>query len=133
MTLAAGSTAIVVTVVATNIDTAGVDPNLAVANAAQAATADSIAALESGHVQWWKSYWSKSSVSMPTQPAVERYWYMSQYTAGSSLRFNGAGLSGVPKTAPGINSIWLIGGEHNGYTMDYNACLLYTSPSPRDS
>ena len=33
----------------------------------------------------------------------------------------GAGASGVPKTSPGINSIWLIGGEHNGYTIDYNA------------
>jgi hypothetical protein len=48
----------------------------------------------------------------------------SRYTIGSSVRWNGAGASapgGAPKTSPGINSIWLIGGEHNGYTIDYNA------------
>ena len=64
---------------------------------------------------------SRSSVSLPTQPLVERFWYSSQYTIGSSVRWEGAGASGVPKTSPGINSIWLIGGEHNGYTIDYNA------------
>ena len=63
----------------------------------------------------------RSSISLPTQPLVERFWYSSQYTIGSSVRWEGAGASGVPKTAPGINSIWLIGGEHNGYTIDYNA------------
>ena len=60
----------------------------------------------------------RSSVSLPTQPLVERFWYSSQYTIGSSVRWEGAGASGVPKTAPGINSIWLIGGEHNVSTKD---------------
>jgi len=119
--LAPGATTIVITAVASNIDTGGTDPAAAVQAAVKAATPASIAAMQAAHVSWWAAYWSRSTISLPTQPLVERFWYSSQYTIGSSVRWNGAGSSGVPKTSPGINSIWLIGGEHNGYTIDYNA------------
>ena len=114
LALAPGATAIVVMAVASNLDTQGQDPALAVMKAVQGLTVSSIAAMQQAHVDWWSQYWSRSSISLPTQPEVERFWYSSQYTIGSSVRWNGAGNSGVPKTAPGINSIWLIGGEHNG-------------------
>jgi hypothetical protein len=108
-----GATATVVTTIASNIDIQG-DPAVAVKQAVQGVTSSSIADMQKAHIDWWSRYWSRSSISLPTQPEVERFWYSSQYTIGSSVRWNGAGSSGTPKTSPGINSIWLIGGEHNG-------------------
>ena len=91
--LAAGSSMIVVTAVASDIDTDGADPAAAVKAAVQAATPTSVAAMETAHVAWWSTYWARSQISLPTQPLVERFWYMSQYTIGSSVRWNGAGSS----------------------------------------
>lgn len=121
--LTPGATATVVTVVATNIDTQGLDPAVAVKQAAQDVTSSSIAGMQKAHIDWWLQYWSRSSISLPTQPEVERFWYSSQYTIGSSVRWNGAGSSGIPKTSPGINSIWLIGGEHNGCKATQLICF----------
>lgn len=118
--LPAGATATVVLAAASNIDIQAQDPTMAVKAAVQRATALSVANMQKDHVEWWSRYWSRSSISLPTQPAVERFWYASQYTIGSSVRWNGAGSSGVPKTSPGINSIWLIGGEHNGCETTYS-------------
>ena len=44
-------------------------------------------ALLSFHVPWWKSYWSRASVSVPN-PAIERQWYLEMYKFGSAARAN---------------------------------------------
>ena len=36
--------------------------------------------------RFWADYWNKSTISLPTQPEVERYWYSAQYILGSSSR-----------------------------------------------
>ncbi len=37
------------------------------------------------HEQWWASYWSKASVSVPN-PVLERQWYLETYKFGSAAR-----------------------------------------------
>lgn len=126
--LTPGATATAVTAVASNIDTQEQDPIVAVNRAVQELTPSILGSMQKAHVDWWSQYWSRSSISLPTRPEVERFWYSSQYTIGSSVRWNGAGSSGVPKTSPGINSIWLIGGEHNGCaTIIHHALFSFTT------
>lgn len=31
------------------------------------------------HKAWWKDFWEESSISIPSQPLLERYWYLSHY------------------------------------------------------
>ncbi len=37
------------------------------------------------HEQWWASYWSKASVSVPN-PVLERQWYLETYKFGAAAR-----------------------------------------------
>jgi alpha-L-fucosidase 2 len=37
------------------------------------------------HAEWWKSYWSRSSVSLP-DPVLERQWYLEMYKFGAAAR-----------------------------------------------
>ena len=39
----------------------------------------------STHINWWKNFWSKSSLSIPDS-ALEKQWYRDQYKFGSSTR-----------------------------------------------
>jgi alpha-L-fucosidase 2 len=50
------------------------------------------AALESGfeaslaeHLEWWRSYWNKSSIGIPN-PVIERQWYLETYKFGAAAR-----------------------------------------------
>jgi trehalose/maltose hydrolase-like predicted phosphorylase len=79
VTLKAGESATVVTVVGSNIDTKGGDALSAVKSAASAATAATIQAMASAHASWWAKYWSRSSISLPNHPLCERFWWSSQY------------------------------------------------------
>lgn len=40
-----------------------------------------------GHLNWWKGYWNKSSISLPDQ-ILENQWYMEMYKFGSASRKN---------------------------------------------
>ncbi len=37
------------------------------------------------HAQWWSSYWSRASISVPN-PIIERQWYLEMYKFGSAAR-----------------------------------------------
>jgi hypothetical protein len=43
------------------------------------------AALRESHAQWWRSFWSKSSITLPNK-TIERQWYLDQYKFGSAAR-----------------------------------------------
>ena len=42
-------------------------------------------ALGRSHVDWWQSYWSKSSVTLPNA-VIERQWFLDQYKFGAASR-----------------------------------------------
>lgn len=117
-----GRSVAVVTAILSNIDNHEEPPLPAAIAAVRALGASDIPHIKQGHNGWWSAYWQKSSISLPTRPQVERFWYSSQYTSGASVRANGAGHYGAAKTAPALMTAWLVGGgDHNGYTLDYNA------------
>jgi hypothetical protein len=120
--LAATQPVWVVSALLSNIDHGERDPVPAAATTLQQLTASSIATMLRQHVLWWETYWSRSSVSLPTrQQYVERMWYSSQYVLGSGTRFGGD----AKKVAPALNGAWVFGGEHNAFTLDYNAEAPY--------
>ena len=119
--LTAGAPAWAVVVVLSNIDNGERNPLPEAQAFALALTDASLQAMLAAHVAWWAAYWARSAVSLPSFPEVERFWFAQQYLMGSAARFGtGAGL-GPYKTMPALSSAWIVGGEHNGYTIDYNA------------
>ena len=122
--LAPGQAVWVAAAVLSNVDCGETVPTPAATAALQALTAESIDTMVAAHTHWWAAYWARSSVSLPTRRAhAERMWYSAQYVLASASRFGGP----IYKTAPGINSAWVFGGEHNAFTLDYNAeatCFL---------
>lgn len=116
--LAVGQSVWVVTAVLSNIDTEDKDPTATATAALQALTPPSVEAMVTHHQAWWADYWARSSVSFPTRTAhAERMWYSAQYVLAAATRFGGS----AKKTAPSISSAWVIGSEHNAFTLDYNA------------
>ncbi len=51
----------------------------------EAALGDGLDKLVREHEQWWDSYWSEASVSVPN-PVIERQWYLETYKFGSAAR-----------------------------------------------
>lgn len=76
-----------------------------------------VAAASASAAAWWAAYWGRSSLSLPSRPAVEALWHGSLYAlAGfASPRGDvpGPGLYGPWATQDGPN--W-----HGDYTLDYN-------------
>ena len=121
-TLAATQPVWVVSALLSNIDHGEHNPVPAAFAALQQLTASSLSTMLSQHVLWWQAYWSRSSVSLPTrQLYAERMWYSSQYVLGAGTRFGGD----AKKVAPALNGAWIFGGEHNAFTLDYNAEAPY--------
>jgi hypothetical protein len=80
----------------------------------QQATAASIAAFHARHVEWWKSFWSKSFVEIPDK-TVQSWWYGSLYVL--------AACSKSGNVAPGLWGNWITTtnpGWDGDYTLDYN-------------
>ncbi|PZX51048.1 glycoside hydrolase family 95 protein [Algoriphagus chordae] len=46
----------------------------------------------SSHLDWWKNYWSKSSISIPDS-ILERQWYLEQYKFGAAARADAPPIS----------------------------------------
>ena len=118
--LAEGALLWIVTAVVSSVDVedAGgrADANAAARAAVLALDAAGVHALGAAHTAWWATFWTRSTIDLPSQMTIERFWYFSQYMLGASVRWGGGG-----KIAPGINSAWLVGSEHNAFTLDYNA------------
>ena len=46
----------------------------------------STAAVTAANDEYWQSYWERSSISLPSQPNLERFWYVAQYMLSSVTR-----------------------------------------------
>ena len=123
--LARGDVAWMVVVALSNIDNSEANPLPAATAFALALTEASLEATLAAHISWWAAYWAAGAVSLPSRPEVEAFYVAQQYLMGSAVRYGvGAGL-GPFKTAPALSSAWIVGGEHNGFTIDYNAEAQY--------
>ena len=98
--LVAGESVILVTAVASSIDTGAMGPLQAVRDAVGSLGSSDVAGMLDAHVGWWGRYWARSSIALPTRPLVETFWFKSQYTIGSSVRWNGAGVRSTPLPSP---------------------------------
>lgn len=63
------------------------------------------------HLAFWKSFWSKSSISIPSEPNVERFWYGSQYIMACSAKKD--------RFAPGIFGPFITT-EHANWGSDFH-------------
>ena len=84
--------------------------------ASVAAALNNAAAIAASSQIFWKQFWAKSVISLPSQPDAERFWFAAQYILGCSSRAGRAtnGIWGIWVTTD--NSAW--GGA---FTIDYNA------------
>ena len=115
-----GDSAWVATMALSNIDAGEENPLPLVQTAIQSLTPESVAATLASHSSWWaNTFWSRSSISLPSRPVIEGFWFGQNSLMGMAARMD---VGGVWKTTPGISSAWISGGsEHNGFTIDYNA------------
>ena len=121
---AAGSTISIVTAVADNLLFDNSHDPIAPAQALASSTAADIAELQSASDAHWASFWAKSSISLPSAPVVEEYWYGAQYatncmTATDKVLAANKGL--VPPS--GLYGPWVTTDKpswNGDYTLDYN-------------
>ncbi|WP_370127283.1 discoidin domain-containing protein [Streptacidiphilus sp. EB103A] len=113
-TLRPGRTALIVTAV-TGGGQNPADPQPAAVSQVSAQNAGSLARMEAEHVQWWKTYWTQSSIDIGNA-VLEKYYYAAQYFIGSASR--------AGKVAPALYGIWVTtdSPQFSGdYHMNYNA------------
>jgi alpha-L-fucosidase 2 len=70
--------------------------------------------LAAAHLEWWRKYWAKSSITI-NDDLVEKFYYGAQYVLGCSSR--------AGSVAPGLAGPWHLNGPvcwGNRYTLDYN-------------
>lgn len=68
---------------------------------------------------WWGDFWEQSSISLPSQPLIEQYWYGAQYV----LACASSSTSDDDHAAPGLYGPWVTADGpnwHGDYTLDYN-------------
>ena len=90
------TSATIVSTVLTSLTTNSAPPLPLAVNANQAAD---VAALSAQAKKFWSSFWSKSSVSLPTRPELERFWFSAQYLMGMASRLG--------RVAPGLWGPWV--------------------------
>jgi hypothetical protein len=108
----AGKTVRVITVVAGGYKAA--NPIEKGKEVAAALTEREIDALEAAHREWWKTYWSKSSITVNDEQ-LEKFYYGALYVLGCASREG--------SVAPGLAGPWHLHGPacwSNKYTLDYN-------------
>ena len=111
-TLPTGKTVRIITVVA-----GGYNATNHIADAkgkVMAFTSQKIDIQYANHLNWWKSYWSKSYINI-NDDLLERFYYGVLYEMGCATR-EGA-------IAPGLGGAWFLDGSAawgNRYTLDYN-------------
>jgi hypothetical protein len=70
------------------------------------------------HAASWKTFWAVSSISLPSAPETEAFWYGAQYVLNSAIPH-----AGQEQTPPGLYGPWGSQdnpGWHGGYTIDYS-------------
>ena len=89
---------------------------------ALARTPNAAATIEAARTKWWKAFWNASSISLPTQPTIERFWRGSQYILGSAVP-RATEAAAAAAVAPGLFGPWVawdVVGWNGDYTLDYN-------------
>ena len=66
------------------------------ATAVQVATTAQPAALVRSAVAWWRAFWRRSFVNLPTEPAIEALWNGAQYILASSASPDVDGATPAP-------------------------------------
>ena len=70
------------------------------------------------HAASWKAFWAVSSISLPSAPETEAFWYGAQYVLNSAIPH-----AGQEQTPPGLYGPWGSQdnpGWHGDYTIDYS-------------
>lgn len=62
-------------------------------------TGERLSAMREKNGQWWSDFWSKSSVSIPSEPEIEKFWYGSHYLMACCCEQG--------KIAPGLFGNWV--------------------------
>ncbi len=55
------------------------DPVTPMLKRLKARDAAGVAALTAKHMAWWRDFWSRSHIEVPSEPALERHWYGKLY------------------------------------------------------
>lgn len=71
------------------------------------------------HTKWWEQFWKESRMQIPSEPLLERYWYVSHYLM--------ACCSEKGKFAPGIFGNWITTDEP-AWGGDYHLNYNYQAP-----
>lgn len=80
---------------------------------------EKIAGLLRDHRLWWRSFWEESSVDIPSQPLLERYWYASHYLMACCCEEG--------KFAPGLFGNWVTT-DTPAWCGDYHLNYNYEAP-----
>ena len=78
------------------------------------------------HASSWEAFWGISSISLPSAPETEAYWYGAQYVLNSAVPH-----VGQEQTPPGLYGPWGSHdnpGWHGDYTIDYSKSTLHFTP-----
>jgi hypothetical protein len=70
------------------------------------------------HAASWKAFWAVSSISLPSAPETEAFWWGAQYVLNSAIPH-----AGQEQTPPGLYGPWGSQdnpGWHGDYTIDYS-------------
>lgn len=79
---------------------------------------DKITRLETSHREWWKDFWSQSSVDID-DPLIEKFYYSSLYISASAMRDG--------KVFPAHYGPWVTT-DHPGWNGDNNLDYNYETP-----
>lgn len=88
----------------------------AVASVAAVQSIAAAMAIAADSQTFWKQFWAKSVLSMPSRPEAEHFWFSSQYILGSSSRGG--------RSCNGIWGLWVTTDDSawgGAFTIDYNA------------
>lgn len=78
--------------------------------------------LEAGlrqHRRWWREFWEESALSIPSQPLLERFWYVSHYLMACCCQEG--------KFAPGLFGNWVTT-DSPAWGGDYHLNYNYEAP-----
>ena len=82
-------------------------------------SAEKLSDLRGSHETWWRDFWEESSISVPEEALVERYWYVSHYLM--------ACCCGSGKFAPGLFGSWVTT-DTPAWCGDYHLNYNYEAP-----
>ncbi|MDR1060311.1 MAG: hypothetical protein LBL83_03660 [Clostridiales bacterium] len=113
--LGAGEEVTVVTAACTSFDAEGSPESACRELIGRMCAEGAVQAARAEHERWWEDFWSTSSISIPGEPEIEKYWYASHYLLACCCK--------AGKFAPGLYGAWVTTDEPNwggDYHFDYN-------------